>query len=380
MLEKLDWKTYTPLLLAWGMACGQTPPGETSSTDSTGASATQTTSTTSSSGTSAAGSSTVAGDSSSGVASSGSLSGGSSSGGSDGSDTTDGSDTDTGSGSDGTTGTSGARPTLACFRWNGQQEEVFTLDPTTGMATVFGTVGDLVWWNGSTAVDPQAGQIYVVGNNEVSDFLYVLDSVSGALLMSVPIPGPVQGLAIAPDGNLLHARWNGASEDLVRLDPATGFETVIGTVGDLAFWSGQTAIDAASETLYVLGNNNSDDKLWALDTNLGTLLDETITPGVIGTGLQLNQAGDLVYLRWSGSEEEVVRMDPATGMQTVIGIAGTLAYWSGTTALAPGSDSLYVFGWDAADDYWLWTVDAITGAVLDTAPLALDQAQGCQAW
>ena len=65
--------------------------------------------------------------------------------------------------------------------------------------------------------------------------------------------------------------WDGSQEKFGTLDPATGAETTLGTVGDLIAWSDQSAIDG--NLLYVEGWNASQiPKVYTLDLTTGQLV------------------------------------------------------------------------------------------------------------
>ncbi|MCB9792384.1 MAG: hypothetical protein H6741_06615 [Alphaproteobacteria bacterium] len=253
---------------------------------------------------------------------------------------------------------------LVGFTWNGVQEELFRLDPRTGTRFLLGVVGDMERWSGEVAVDYVHSTLYVWGvDASENEELHALDLFSGAYLGEVPVSTPVAGWQVNSLGELISLRWNGAVEELVRIDPTSGADTVIGVVGDLTTWGRQTAIDVSTDTLYVLGADpNERWFIYEMDAQNGTLLAKTpCPPGPLG--VQLTSRGTLVYGMWDGAVEQLMELDPSSGAVTPLGIIGGLRWWSGQTALDVANDTLYVFGNDGQQEK-LYVMDVSTGGLL----------------
>lgn len=62
------------------------------------------------------------------------------------------------------------------FSWDGSVERMLRVDPSTGEATVLGTVGDLQVWSAGTALNLSNDNLYVIGDNGLNDKLYVMDA------------------------------------------------------------------------------------------------------------------------------------------------------------------------------------------------------------
>lgn len=275
---------------------------------------------------------------------------------------------------------------LAAFKWNGTTEDYYWIDMVTGETRVVGTVGDLMWWSqDSTAADSDSHTVYVAGSNEAGESkLYTLDTLSGELVSEVVVDiGSLQlplALSVSLDGqSVLGFRWNGATEDYVAIDSATGAISVLGTVGDLEMWSTETALDRAAGRMYVIGTNHGGTtKLYVLDAGTGDLLSDVPLVGSGGqydlniTGLAVSSAGTLLGFRYNFDQavEEMVELDPTTGAITVRGTVGDLLMWSSVTVLNPSNDNLYVVGITAAEQDKLYTMDAATGELLYSLPIA----------
>ncbi|MGI9603290.1 MAG: Ig-like domain-containing protein [Acidimicrobiales bacterium] len=263
-----------------------------------------------------------------------------------------------------------------CFSWDGSQEVSSIFDPVTGSITPWGTVGDLQTWGSQTAFDATNDLIYVFGNNPAPQ-VYHLDATTGVLVTQVALAALPQGVQIDNSGQIMAFRWNGTAEEYYKVDPATGVETLVGTVGDLAFWQGQTAYDAALDRIYVFGNNGSADRVYTLDATTGALLNAVDLAAFAGIGLQIDGSGQLLAASWDGSQEVLNLIDPATGSVTVIGTVGTLASWSGQTMLSPDGTIFYAVGNASGGGVHVWGVNTTTGALESTTPLPATPGTGC---
>jgi len=71
--------------------------------------------------------------------------------------------------------------------------------------------------------------------------------------------------------------------------------------------------------------------------------------------------GSLIGVRWTGSEEVVDLIDPATSASTFVGVLGDLNTWSGQLAYDPSSRILYAAGDDATGAHHLYSFSLETG-------------------
>ncbi|MCB9760076.1 MAG: hypothetical protein H6739_09605 [Alphaproteobacteria bacterium] len=171
-------------------------------------------------------------------------------------------------------------------------------------------------------------------------------------------------------GALIGFRWNGAQEELLRLDPVTGNTLLLGLVGDLERWNVEVALDRTAALTHIWGVDAAgQEKIYTMDMFSGAFLGDVAVHGT-SEGWQVNSQGDLLGLRWNGAVEELVSLDPATGLSTPIGVVGDLAVWSAETAIDATTDTLYVVGADASDAWSLYVMDALSGALVDKLPLA----------
>lgn len=267
---------------------------------------------------------------------------------------------------------------LAAFSWNGAAEEYAWLDVHTGDKVTIGTVGDLETWTSNTlAVDYEQGLLYVLGFHGMTQKIYTLDTATGALVNDVGVMGSslaYVGLNVIADHSIIAYSWNDAmmKEEMTRIDPTTGATEVIGTVGDLMWWSNEAVYAPGSNTAYVLGAPDMapGQNIYSLDATTGQLIGQHALSLSQISGLVVNSAGEVLGFRWNGSTEDMVRIDPSTGLVTVIGQVGDLEMWSNSAAINRTTDVVHVLGKNAADASKLYSLDAHTGALLYDSSVA----------
>ena len=260
---------------------------------------------------------------------------------------------------------------LIGFQWNGSEEEILRLSPVMDDSSLMGTVGDLMWWSSQVVVDHAGEVIYVMGSTEDSiSKLYTLNMWTGDLVDELVFSPGGSGWEINSEGKLIGCRWSGSEEELFTVDPLTGGVEVIGIVGDLASWSGQTVIDNSIDRMYIIGTNSSGTtQLWVMDSVTGDLI-ETITPTDFmgGSGLQMSPSGNAVYAYWNGSEEILTELNLTTGERTDLGTVGDLGSWSGQTVVDPTNNTILIWG-NGADGTNIYAMDVLTGELLYTTPV-----------
>jgi Thrombospondin type 3 repeat len=190
--------------------------------------------------------------------------------------------------------------------------------------------------------------------------LHVLDLSNGAVLETIGPTGlsHVTGIDVDPTTGLLYGVTNGPNR-LVRIDPATGVATVIGTTGqqipDIAF--------APDGTLY--GWSQGTDDLVRIDlttgsaTIVGDCACETAT-----TGLAFDSAG-VLYMK---SYDTLNLIDPATG--SIVSSVPIPAFETSNPLDFDASDVLLT-GLRDGTGFLLLTLDTQTGALTPRGSNAL---------
>ena len=212
---------------------------------------------------------------------------------------------------------------------------------------------------------PETSRLRTIRTKGV-DKVYVLDKWTGNLLNEFTRAENFSGAEINSAGDLLYCRWNGVQEELISFDLSTQTGSSIGIVGTLNYWSSQTAIDNDIDVYYVVGSTSVGvDTLWAMDSISGALLaSTTLSEGVAAMTLQDN--GNLLYLTWNGTQEELKSLDPTTGTASVLGIVGDLNYISngGELVYNPHTGHSYVFGSDSTQQPKIWVMDTPSGMLV----------------
>ena len=170
------------------------------------------------------------------------------------------------------------------------------------------------------------------------------------------------------DVALIALDWNAAEgvEEVMRLDPATGTQTVIGEVGDLHWWHGQSVFDSGTNRLYIAGiSTGGADKLYTVDAPSGGLINEVPLDRSELYLAGVDAGGDLIALNWDAvnGTEDVCRLDPDTGELTELGQAGDLMWWLGQCAVDPAAGLLYAIGWADGGSAKLYTFNLAGGTV-----------------
>jgi hypothetical protein len=181
------------------------------------------------------------------------------------------------------------------------------------------------------------------------------------------------GILLAQSGKLLGFTWDGvsSSEKMFSLDPTTGIAVEVGVVGDLQSWQTETTYSSTTDEVYVAGITAADEhKLYVMNGTTGALVRSvpfTLSgmPVQSPLGLATNSAGDLIGYRWNGTAEQMLRIDPMTGVTIEIGLVGDLQFWSTVADVNVTNDRAYVIGTNAANENKLYTLDTQTGALVD---------------
>ena len=178
-------------------------------------------------------------------------------------------------------------------------------------------------------------------------------------------------------GTLLSLSWDAQSRSLKVDMPACVDGASNGqSLSDLAWWHGNSALDAANNKLHVLGGAESGTyRLYTMDLATGDCTDQALD---LPAGLlhELVLAGmyedKIIALGWStsGGQEHVLEVDPATGNVTSVGTVGDMTWWHRQAVLDEASDKLYVAGSADGTVYKLYTYDLATDTVTSQPALA----------
>jgi hypothetical protein len=153
-------------------------------------------------------------------------------------------------------------------------ERFGVMNPTTGVVTPRGQVGNLATWNGQSRM--AGNTMYVFGNSAGGTHnLYVVDTVGGTTTGTVNVGAGntyfMAGLNSAGELVVIWYDTGGAVERFGVMNKTTGAVTPRGVVGDLATWSGQSMLEG--NTLYAIGNGASATNLYIYSSLTGSEVD-----------------------------------------------------------------------------------------------------------
>lgn len=161
-----------------------------------------------------------------------------------------------------------------------------------------------------------------------------------------PAPGSLPELIVVDWDETLY------QHHVVAYDVATGEKRILGRLGDLNSWSKQTMVDPTSGYLYAFGipfGGGNDRKLYAFDLTSGTLSHSVSSTDDVLVGFYKEQT---IVSRWSGSQQEVRKMNPATGSSQLMGAFGTLQGWNRGAIIDDEAGYAYALGRPGSDQPW----------------------------
>jgi len=188
--------------------------------------------------------------------------------------------------------------TLVGYRWNGAQEEIISIDPTTGSTSIVATLDlDVVVAGGAFAVDSDNHKAYLQGRREEESFwrLYTTDLITGEV-SSIPLSGVValSGFDLYNKDTLIGYTWSGAwpggQEEMVLIDPTTGSTSIVATLDlDVVVAGGAFAVDSDNHKAYLQGRRE-EESFWRLYTT------DLITGEVSSVPLAVHVSGFDLYV------------------------------------------------------------------------------------
>lgn len=132
-----------------------------------------------------------------------------------------------------------------------------TLDTATGTATTIGACTPISghMWTGATGT--AAGTLYASSTNDAQSYLYTVDLTSGTATAIGEITNAptIIDIAINADGEMYG--MDITNDNLVRIDPATGAGTVMGSIGFDANYAQGMDFEPVSGVLYLAAYNET---------------------------------------------------------------------------------------------------------------------------
>lgn len=156
----------------------------------------------------------------------------------------------------------------------------------------------------------------------------------------------------------------GTDRTLAWIDPVTGRVTVVGLLNGTSRSAAGLAFDAATDTLY--GIVQVGGRLMRINTSTATVTPLGTPGGNNVGGLEFDPATRTLYgIDDAPAGSRLVRIDPATGLQTVIGALGSGIFDCNGLGYNPEDGRLYTI--DAGTEQLL-TINATTGRATVVGP------------
>ncbi len=145
--------------------------------------------------------------------------------------------------------------------WDAREVAVL-IDPTTGESTYEGELGSLYTAAHQLTYDAATHTLYAAGQDNGAVTQLTSLALDSGRTTSVPLSAVVDGSVqdfflggVTSDGKVIAAHWDGAVEAVTLIDPATAAMTSAGALGDLYWWQSQIVYDAATRTVFAIGEN-----------------------------------------------------------------------------------------------------------------------------
>lgn len=179
------------------------------------------------------------------------------------------------------------------------------IDTATGVATVIGSstpFGGETWTGMSGATD---GTMYASSTNITRSTLYTVDLGTGAVTVIGEITNAPAIIDIAINANGEMFGVDIVNDNLIKIDPATGAGTVVGSVGTNANYAQGMDFDEESGVLYWAAYTSSGE-LRIIDTSTGA-------SAVVGAFPSGDEVDDFAILTHVGGDVPWVSEDPISG-------------------------------------------------------------------
>ncbi len=197
---------------------------------------------------------------------------------------------------------------------------VVRIDAETGNQTPFTTEGLL---RGFAIVIDANGTIFV--SDELLG-LFALDRDNGTPTLVSPASG-IHGIAVAPNGDILAVLWSGEQNQILRIDPASGSQSLVSQEGLLNAPVG-IAVDA-SGSIFVTNGSNSSIGSYIIKID-GTTSEQTVVydpgPTYVRALLAIDANEQLIapnqHFSLDPRESGIISVDPQTGAASEVARGG----------------------------------------------------------
>jgi hypothetical protein len=267
------------------------------------------------------------------------------------------------------------QPPAAEFRllaaaWDGSQEIVTEVDPSSGSTSPLGVLSGLETWSGEFAFDEAHDRLFATGMDGASvHYIYRFELGTGTTTaFAAPIPY-LYLAGVAASGQPIAVWWDAAAarQKVGYINPATGAVSELGDLGDLESWTGTTAYDRENHVVYAVGMTPAgidDWKLYAFDLDTNTLTTAPLAQRYLELA-GVRDDGHLVALLAHNIPELVVDvfdLNPTSGATAELGRVDDLRGWMSIFSFDRENEQVYMLAEAVGSVQTLYTFDVSSGA------------------
>jgi len=260
------------------------------------------------------------------------------------------------------------------------QNDIVQIDEATGTVTRVNAVpaSASVERSGVNAIDGSGARLFIVRGDGVSDRLVTLDASTGDVLAEAPLATRISHLVFDPGNARVLGITIGDERgvgQIVEINTQTGTFTALGSIGGTDVGRleevGVDALDSAGARFFVTSRLlDGSRRLLAINMETGGVLSNVpLTRRLLHMAFSARQ-GDLVAVTEptageTGTFNDLVRINPATGAETVLSTIGDVALTfahPGMDAVDARSGQFFVTRFNRESDQLL-SIDLSSGAI-----------------
>lgn len=217
-----------------------------------------------------------------------------------------------------------------------QHEYVAIVDPATGAISRFDSIPGVMYIAPHAIFDDNAKRFLFIGmpSNQFSQTLFAIDAITGKVVSKALLPKAPMLISLRYDesSHILYGITlvsGSGNYSLVSIDINSGAYSTIANIKSIRSLSQEMMIDNNHNIILNCVDTSGHFSLTRLDVN-GNLLSKVAIPNI--TGMQYdNSTAKLYGLNYSGTQEQLLQVDPLTGATSVIctlpaDLLGTLQY------------------------------------------------------
>jgi hypothetical protein len=268
--------------------------------------------------------------------------------------------------------------------WEDQALSVYRyvrLDASSGSKTNISVIPGIAGFvsGNATAYNPITDQYHFTAVNGSGQLIfYTLDRATGTIIYNPFLSHTIAGIEFNPTDSILYGlRVNTNSYEIVTLDPATGTDSLAIAPGNFSgYVAGSFCLNTQLQQYSFVVLNASSYFLRAFDLSTGLMIANNPFPDNV-VGHRYSCFDNAVYGLWeTNGSYTLEKIDALNGTHTTIDTLAGVSPGFVSESYSVNASGNYTFrGFNAANNFALFTVDLSTGAVIAGA-LTNDNAVG----